>query len=105
MSCFLGCCPSPKPVHVRVVAVITIISHLFHGTQFRYSAAFNSLKHVNTTLDPAIAIVYALLHELEPKLSLERDRWRFINCPLAKPTPLTVTRLPADPVHQLVRLA
>lgn len=91
---------------MRVMAVVRMIGHLFHSDQFQYGAALNALRYVATMLPwpDAVAIIYALLHELGPKFGLEQPGQRFVQCLLAELLPLAVCRVHADPLCQLVRL-
>lgn len=92
---------------MRVMAVVAMISHLFHGGQLQHGVALNSLSYI-AALSPwpdAIAIIYALLHELGPKFAFAQAGWHFIRCLLAKLVPLTVDRVHVDPLCQLVHPA
>lgn len=89
---------------MRLMAVVAMISHLSRGGQLQYGAALDGLWYV-ATMSPwpdAVAVIYALLHELGPNFALEQAGWYFIQRLLADLFPLTVGRVRVDPLCQLV---
>lgn len=91
---------------MRVMAVVAMIGHLFRSDQLQYSTALNGLEYL-ATMSPwpdAVAIIYALLHELGPRFALEQAGWHFIQRLLADLFALTVVRVRVDPLCQLVCL-
>jgi hypothetical protein len=102
-----GVLPIPrKSLFMRVMAVVAMISRLFHGGQLQYGAVLDGLGYI-AIMSPwpdAVAIIYALLHELGPSFALEPAGWHFVQRLLADLLPLTVGRVDVDPLCQLVRL-
>lgn len=89
---------------MRMIAVVAMISHLFRGGQLQCGAVLDGLGYV-AMMSPwpdAVAVIYALLHELGPKFALEQAGWRFIQRLLIELFPLTVGRVHVDPLCQLV---
>ena len=103
-----GVLPVPrKSLFMRVMAVVAMISYLFHGGQLRYGAVLDGLGYITTMLPwpDAVAIIYALLHKLGPRFALEPAGWHFVQRLLVNLLPLTVGRVDVDPLCQLVCLA
>lgn len=100
-----GVLPAPREnLFMRVMAVVAMISHLFRGGQLQYDTALDGLGYV-AMMSPwpdAVAIIYALLHELGPKFALEQAGWHFTQRLLAELFPLTVRRVHVDTLCQLV---
>lgn len=100
-----GVLPIPrKSLFMRVMAIVAMISHLFHSGQLQYGAVLNGLGYI-AIMSPwpdAVAIIYALLHELGPRFALEPAGWHFVQHLLANLLPLTVGRVRVDPLCQLV---
>ncbi|KAF9246159.1 hypothetical protein BU15DRAFT_70275 [Melanogaster broomeanus] len=95
---------SRENILTRVVAIITIIGHLFRGSQLPYGGALAGLEYFAgfTPLPQAVATIYALLLRLGPEFAIQAKGCHFIRCLLAKLSQFTVGRLPVDPLCQLV---
>ncbi|KIJ16778.1 hypothetical protein PAXINDRAFT_98583 [Paxillus involutus ATCC 200175] len=89
---------------VRVMAVITMIGHLFRGGQLQYGGALAGLEYLAAfmPLPDAVAAIYTLLLQLGPKFATEEKGWHFLHHLFAKLSKFTLGRLPVDPICQLV---
>ncbi|KAG8217859.1 hypothetical protein J3R82DRAFT_6025 [Butyriboletus roseoflavus] len=100
-----GALPIPREnLFMRVMAVVAMISHLFRSGQLQFGTALNGLGYI-AMMSPwpdAVAIIYALLHELGPRFALEQPGWHFIQRLLADLFPLTMGRVRVHPLCQLV---
>lgn len=96
-----------KNLFMRVMSVVVMTSYLFHGGQLRCYAVLDGLGYVAAMLpwsDP-VAVMYALLCRLGPNFALEPAAWHFFQRLLTELLPLSVGRVPMDPLCQLVCLA
>ncbi|KAF8843567.1 hypothetical protein BDN67DRAFT_964026 [Paxillus ammoniavirescens] len=89
---------------VRVVAIITIMGHLFRGGQLQHRGALAGLEQLAAfmPLPDAAAAIYALLLQLGPKFATEENGWHFLRHLVAELSRFTLGRLPVDPICQLV---
>ncbi|KIJ69030.1 hypothetical protein HYDPIDRAFT_23894 [Hydnomerulius pinastri MD-312] len=88
----------------RVVAMITMLGHLFRGGHLQHAGALVALEDLAAfaPLPDAVATIYALLLQLGPKFAIQGPGWHFLHGLLAKLTQFTVGRVPVDPLCQLV---
>ncbi|KIK98710.1 hypothetical protein PAXRUDRAFT_9360 [Paxillus rubicundulus Ve08.2h10] len=95
---------SRESLLVRVMAIITMIGHLFRGGQLRHGDALAGLEYLATfmPLPDAVATTYTLLLSLGPKFATEENGWHFLHHLFAKLSKFTLGRLPLDPICQLV---
>ena len=90
-----------------MMTAVAMTSYLFRGGQLRYGTILDGLGYI-ARMSPwqdAVAVVYALLHELGPNFALEPAGWHFVHRLLAQLFPLTEGRSHVDPICQLVRSA
>ncbi|KAH7889405.1 hypothetical protein F5I97DRAFT_1844078 [Phlebopus sp. FC_14] len=87
----------------RVVANIVMFGHLFRAGRVQHGTALRVLEHFSTflPLPDAVAMIYMLLLQLGPTFA-NGSCWHFLYGLLANLMQLSIGRLPADPLCQLI---